>query len=95
MKARDLVESEYAQGRLVDDPLGIYSVHGAFHSKSGHGYKPHRGSSTQWFCNECFQPATLEHDKDECHLCVDWNGCGRDCTLSALICDQCTTRQSM
>lgn len=44
-----------------------------------------------WFCNTCNKIAQLEHKKEECHLCSDWNGCGDDCKLSLVFCDKCNT----
>ena len=49
-------------------------------------------SNGSWICSACWIPASLEHDKPECHTCADWGGCGRDCTLSAVVCSRCRTR---
>ena len=48
-----------------------------------------RESNGTWYCNQCNQPAQTKHEKEECHLCADWNGCGRDCTLSEVSCGSC------
>jgi hypothetical protein len=42
-----------------------------------------------WFCNNCNIPAKEEHNNPECHVCSDWNGCGKDCTLSRVYCSNC------
>ena len=42
-----------------------------------------------WFCKKCGNIAETEHNKPECHLCEDWNGCGRDCRLSKIYCTNC------
>lgn len=46
-------------------------------------------SNGTWYCNKCNSIAKTENNKEECHLCRDWNGCGRDCTLSRVICPNC------
>lgn len=51
-------------------------------------------SDGTWYCNPCNQPAETEHNKEECHLCSDWNGCGKDCTLSRIFCKKCGTSKS-
>jgi hypothetical protein len=42
-----------------------------------------------WYCKNCDIPGETEHNKEECHLCSDWNGCGKDCTLSKVYCKKC------
>jgi hypothetical protein len=42
-----------------------------------------------WICGCCEIGAKEEHNKEECHKCRDWNGCGRDCTLSRIFCGTC------
>ena len=44
-----------------------------------------------WFCNTCNKVAQMEYEKEECHLCSDWTGCGEDCTLSLIFCNKCKT----
>lgn len=52
-------------------------------------------SDGDWLCNKCNTIAKTEHKKPECHLCSDWNGCGTDCTLSKVYCDNCKTEEEM
>ena len=33
------------------------------------------------------------HNKPECHLCSDWNGCGSDCTYSGAECLICGNKE--
>ena len=54
--------------------------------KRDHGY---------WRCNGCGKPAETEHNAEECHRCSDWNGCGHDCTLSRVYCEQCGTENQI
>lgn len=44
-------------------------------------------------CKKCKRPASTEHNNPECHTCEDWNGCGRDCTLSRVFCKKCGTEE--
>jgi hypothetical protein len=44
-----------------------------------------------WYCNRCMEPASTEHNNEECHRCSDWGSCGRDCTLSRVFCAKCDT----
>lgn len=53
----------------------------------------HKNRGT-WFCNQCNQPAQTKHEKAECHRCADWNGCGRDCTLSEVSCKNCGLKRT-
>jgi len=51
----------------------------------GDEYLRLRGKSDgKWYCIKCNIPAETEHEKEECHRCSDWNGCGTDCTLSKI-----------
>ena len=50
---------------------------------------------TEYICRKCEKPAETKHDKNECHVCSDWNGCNRDCKLSHLICTNCGITQNM
>lgn len=53
-------------------------------------YRAMRGKSEGgWYCLNCKIEAITEHNKQECHLCADWNGCGADCTLSKVLCNKC------
>ena len=42
-----------------------------------------------YFCLKCENKAVTKHEKKECHICEDWNGCSRDCKLSHIICENC------
>ena len=48
-----------------------------------------------WVCRTCEKPADTEHGKKECRRCRDWNGCGKDCTLSKLICKNCNISEKI
>ncbi|MBN1275495.1 hypothetical protein JXA12_04365 [Candidatus Woesearchaeota archaeon] len=74
-------------GDMIRFKGGRYSIRGGFRYEV-FDYKSHAVSGV-WKCNKCNQPAKLEHNKEECHLCSDWNGCGRDCTLSKVFCELC------
>lgn len=52
-------------------------------------------SDGAWYCTGYNKLASTKHEKDECHRCSDWNGCGRDCTLSKIYCEQCGTAQTI
>ena len=55
-----------------------------------HSWFKHRGDSGSYYeCKTCGRAAREEHNNPECHLCEDWNGCGRDCTLSRVYCPEC------
>ena len=49
----------------------------------------------EYFCIKCEKRAKTKSESKECHLCSDWNGCGRNCKLSHLICENCGTTQKM
>jgi len=46
-----------------------------------------------YVCRKCETVANTRNEKPECHTCLDWNGCGRNCTLSHLICKKCNIIQ--
>jgi hypothetical protein len=48
-----------------------------------------------WICNSCMNSAGSEHEKKKCHTCEDWGGCGGDCTLSLVFCQNCGTAMQM
>ena len=80
-------------GDVIETSHGSYEIRGAFRLVWSHRERVrHRGYGT-WYCNRCNQPAKTRNEKEECHRCADWNGCGRDCTLSEVICVSCDTRQ--
>ena len=70
---------------------GHYEIHGSFRFVVSDIERARHKSDGTWYCNKCKRPATTKHEKQECHLCSDWNGCGRDCTLSEIICKNCGT----
>jgi hypothetical protein len=51
------------------------------------------GKEYFWACTACGYLADTEHDNMPCHVCDDWHGCGRDCTLSKIYCKKCGTEQ--
>jgi len=70
---------------------GSYRVSGAFHFVSSDYERIRQRSNGSWHCSTCWQPASTENNKPECHTCSDWNGCGTDCTLSRVYCEACNT----
>ncbi|MET9071763.1 hypothetical protein ABZX95_06160 [Streptomyces sp. NPDC004232] len=46
-------------------------------------------------CNACGAVASEDRSGDECHSCRDWSGCGGDCTLVAVYCQACGTREAV
>jgi hypothetical protein len=42
-----------------------------------------------WYCIACNKIASEKREREECHECRDWNGCGQDCTLSEIYCKVC------
>ena len=67
------------------------STHGQFVSFTrGH----HPGDQwEEYFCIKCEKKAKTKNEREECHICRDWNGCGRNCRLSHLICENCGITQ--
>jgi len=51
-----------------------------------------KSSGISYTCKKCRSVAEKEHNKPECHLCEDWNGCEDDCKLSAVYCKKCKIR---
>jgi hypothetical protein len=92
------ITTDYDNRRLAAGPgarvrtsWGSYSVSEHFHFvRNNEDVYRHR-SDGFWRCNACWAPATSVHDKPECHTCRDWGGCGSDCTLSGIRCDECGT----
>ena len=76
-------------GGTVEIEDGGYSLHGSFYFVWSDIARYNRKSDGTWYCRMCQRPAATEHNKPECHLCSDWNGCGRDCTLSLVYCTEC------
>jgi hypothetical protein len=76
-------------GDTVETEMGGYAIHGKFRFVwNDYEVARHKSEGT-WFCNKCNIPAEEEHNNPECHLCSDWNGCGKDCTLSKVLCRKC------
>ncbi|MGD0862064.1 MAG: hypothetical protein ABSA21_04820 [Candidatus Limnocylindrales bacterium] len=64
--------------------------------EAGSDLQRYRGhSSGSWICAVCNVEAITEHDRAECHRCSDWGGCGRDCTLSRIVCPKCGRDRAM
>ena len=92
----------YDDHRLVVGPggtarttWGSYRVAADFHSTWSIRAAIQGPTSPAWVCSRCWQSAALEHNRPECHTCSDWNGCGRDCTLSAVLCPGCGTSMAI
>lgn len=90
------VTADYAKGIIygkdgdvVYTEWGGYEIRGGFRFVWSDYERARMRSDGTWYCNRCNIPAETEHDKEECHLCRDWNGCGRDCTLSKVYCPKC------
>ena len=80
-------------GETVDVGWGTYTVHKGFRNVlSFYSAAKDKDLTGTWYCNTCNKQAETEHNGQECHLCSDWGGCGRDCTLSAVICKTCGNR---
>lgn len=90
------VTEDYAQGRIhgndgdtIRTGWGGYQIRGGFRFVWSDYERNRRLTYGTWYCNTCNTLAETEHNKPECHLCSDWNRCGRDCTLSKVYCTQC------
>ena len=65
-------------------------VHGQFVEL----YRQDSGMIVSYYvCKKCEKSATTKHEKPQCHMCSDWNGCNSDCTLSHLVCENCSIVQ--
>ena len=78
-------------GDTISTEFGGYEIHGDFRFVWDDVQRFRKKSYGTWYCNRCQAPAQTEHNKKECHLCSDWNGCGEDCTLSRVYCQKCET----
>jgi len=76
-------------GETVRTTWGGYQIRGKFRFAWTDLERAKKESYGNWYCNSCNKPAGTKHDKPECHLCSDWNGCGKDCTLSEVYCLKC------
>jgi hypothetical protein len=79
-------------GQTMRTTWGGYRVGRGFHFAWNDYQAATMRSDGSWYCSSCWEPASTEHGKPECHTCSDWGGCGRDCTLWAVRCDRCGTR---
>lgn len=82
-------------GTSVTTDWGGYRISGDFHFAWNWYLIGTRKSDGWWYCNRCFHPAHSERNKEECHTCSDWGGCGGDCTLSRIFCPPCGTSKGM
>ena len=76
-------------GDTIHTEFGGYEIHDDFRFVWYDVQRYRKKSYGIWYCNRCQAPAETEHNKQECHLCSDWNGCGEDCTLSRVYCPKC------
>jgi hypothetical protein len=76
-------------GETIRTTWGGYEIQGKFRFVWSDFRRATKDSYGTWYCNSCNKPADTKHDKPECHLCSDWNGCGKDCTLSEVYCKKC------
>ena len=98
----DQITSDYLNGILhgstgatLRTNFGSYSVFPGFHSIWRSDAKPWKETGVYWYCSICWKPATLAHNRPECHTCSDWGSCGRDCTLSEVSCEPCDTAMAV
>jgi hypothetical protein len=81
--------------RVLTDGDFSYERRGAFHILYDHRVSRWEGSDCRWVCNTCWARAVEEHDYDYCLRCDDQQSCDVSvgCTLSAVRCETCGTRQ--
>jgi hypothetical protein len=63
-----------------------------FAYRHNQSYKGRYHDSETYTHTACGELADKERDKDECHSCSDWSGCGGDCQLSGVRCLNCQVR---
>ena len=80
-------------GAVIETLTGGYQVSGAFRFVWSNYERGRQRSHGSWYCNRCNRLAETKHEKEECHLCSDWGGCGQDCTLSEVVCANCGARE--
>jgi hypothetical protein len=78
-------------GATVHIAGGGYQRRGPFHFGWSDYLRGRMKSDGTWMCSTCWEPASLEHNKNECHTCSDWGSCRSDCTLSRVFCETCGT----
>lgn len=102
-KKQKLLDRRFEEVRagVFEDQEGTYRFRGGGYTNEGPFrlvwndlQRARKRSNGMWYCRDCGQPAETLHEKRECHTCRDWGGCGRDCSLSAIICDDCGNRQA-
>lgn len=76
-------------GDTIHTEFGGYEIRGDFYFVWDDAQRFREKSYGTWYCKKCQAPAETKHNKEECHLCSDWNGCGEDCTLSRVYCKSC------
>ena len=81
-----------ASGQTIRTTWGYYIAGACFHERVDHHTAHHGGGGSLHRCNGCWARVTYEHNRPECHRCRDWSSCGRDCTRSAMLCENCGTR---
>jgi hypothetical protein len=84
-----------ATGSTIWTEFGGYVRARDFHRTWNTSIRPWKDYGDWWTCSHCWKPATLEHDKPECNTCSDWGSCGRDCTLSRVLCETCDTSMAV
>lgn len=93
-EAIDRRTADYANHVLAGDGRtrwGGYRISGDFHFVWNDYERVTRGNSGAWYCNTCWEPASHERGREECHRCRDWSPCGQDCTVSRTFCPRCGT----
>lgn len=93
------VTNDYAKGiihgkdgDIISTEWGGYKIQSGFRLEWFDYEQARKKSHGTWYCNKCNISVKTEHNKAECHLCSDWNGCGKDCTLSKIYCPQCENK---
>ncbi len=76
-------------GDTIKIEWGGYEIHKEFRFVWDDVQRYREKSYGKWYCNVCMIPAETEYNNPECHLCSDWGGCGKDCTLSKVYCPKC------
>ncbi len=82
-------------GHAIRTTWGYYIADARFHERVDFHAAYHGRGGSLHRCNACWAIVTYEHNRPECHRCRDWGSCGRDCTRSAMLCEQCGTRAEL
>jgi len=83
-----------SDGDIIETEWGGYRIYKNFRYVWYYYLKLRQKSDGTWYCNACNNIAETKYDKEECHLCRDWNGCGENCTLSEVFCTKCQAKIS-